>query len=178
MVWYYPEGIANILSLSRVKDTFQITDDSTLDNVFHVHKHDKILKFREATRHLYYFDTSNRFENYDMEVSASKGTVLINTVEDNASKFSADDFNKAHQQACHLQCRIGRPSTAHFIQIVKNNQIPNCPITVWDILNEEFIWGKELGSLKGKTVQKYLTFLCVSCRNISRSHCLQICCSS
>jgi hypothetical protein len=59
MVWFYPDGIANILSLSRVKDKFPVTYDSTLDNVFHVHKHDKILKFREATRRLYYFDTCN-----------------------------------------------------------------------------------------------------------------------
>lgn len=84
-----------------------------------------------------------------MEVSESDGTELINTVEDNASRFSAYDFNKA-QQARQLQCRIGQPCTAHFIHIVKNNQIPNCPITVRDIQNAEYIWGKELGSLKGR----------------------------
>jgi hypothetical protein len=32
--------------------------------------------------------------------------------------------------------------------------IPNCPITVQDIKNAEFIWGPNLGSLKGKTVWK------------------------
>ena len=153
MVWFYPDGIANILWLSRVKDKFRVTYDSTVDNVFHVHKHDKILKFREATRRLYYFDTYARFEDFDVEVSDSEGTVLINTVEENASRFSAYDFNKA-QQARQLQCRIGRPSTAHFIHIVKNNQIPNCPVTVRDIQNAEYIWGKELGSIKGKTVRR------------------------
>ena len=130
-----------------------MTYDSTVDNVFHVHKHDKILKFREATRRLYYFDTYARFEDFDVEVSDSEGTVLINTVEENASRFSAYDFNKA-QQARQLQCRIGRPSTAHFIHIMKNNQIPNCPVTVRDIQNAEYIWGKELGSIKRKTVRR------------------------
>ena len=153
MVWFYPDGIVNILLLSRVKDKCRVTYDSTVDNVFHVHKHDKILKFREATRHLYYFDTNARFEDFDVEVSDSEGSVLINTVEENASRFSAYDFNKA-QQARQLQCRIGRPSTAHFIHIMKNNQIPNCPVTVRDIQNAEYIWGKELGSIKGKTVRR------------------------
>jgi hypothetical protein len=151
MVWFYPDGIANILSLSRVKDKFRVTYDSTIDNVFHVHKHDKILKFREATRRLYYFDTCNRDEEWDMEVIG--GTTLINTVEENASQLSAYDFNKA-KQARQLQVRIGRPSTEHFIRIIKTNQIPNCPVTVRDVQNAEFIWGRELGSIKGKTVRR------------------------
>ena len=37
-VWYYPEGIANILSLSRVKQRYRVTYDSAVDNCFHVHK--------------------------------------------------------------------------------------------------------------------------------------------
>ena len=59
-VWYYPKGIANILSLSRVKEKYRVTYDSALDNCFHVHKKTgKILKFKEADRRLYYFDTDN-----------------------------------------------------------------------------------------------------------------------
>ena len=34
------------------------------------------------------------------------------------------------------------------------NLIPNCPITVNDIKNAEFIWGPELGALKGKTTRQ------------------------
>lgn len=59
-VWYFADGIANILSLSRVKEKFRVTFDSAADNSFHVHKPDKVLKFREATRRLYYFDTAER----------------------------------------------------------------------------------------------------------------------
>ena len=44
-VWYFAEGIANILSLSRVKEKFRVTFDSAADNTFHVHKPGKILKF-------------------------------------------------------------------------------------------------------------------------------------
>jgi hypothetical protein len=144
MVWYYPDGIANILALSRVKDKFRVTFDSALDNEFHVHKPDKVLKFREATRRLYYFDTANRHEDC---------TVLVTTVEDNKKKFSAYDYSRA-LQARELQAKIGRPNTAHFKQIIKNKGIPNCPITVQDINHAEFIWGPDLGSLKGKTVRR------------------------
>lgn len=61
-VWYFPLGIANILSLSHVKDKYRVTFDSATDNCFHVHKPGGILKFSEASRRLYYFDTEFRNE--------------------------------------------------------------------------------------------------------------------
>ena len=52
-VWYFPEGIANILSLSRVKERFRVTFDSAVDNCFQVHKTDgNVLIFKEANRRL------------------------------------------------------------------------------------------------------------------------------
>eukprot|EP00804_Cyclotella_cryptica_P022012 CCRYP_000938-RA/>CCRYP_000938-RA protein AED:0.35 eAED:-0.94 QI:0/0/0/0.5/1/1/2/0/366 len=142
-VWYFPQGIANILSLSRVKEKFRVTYDSTTNNCFHVHKPETILKFREAARRLYYFDTANRDE---------ESTLLVTTVDENKSKFSAYDLTRA-KLARTIQCRIGRPSTRNFIHYIENNLIPNCPITTQDIHNAEFIWGPDLGSLKGKTVR-------------------------
>ena len=145
-VWYYPQGIANILSLSRVKEKCRVTFDSALDNCFHVHKENgKILKFKEANRRLYYFDTKDRDE---------VGTMLITTVEGNKSKLSARDVLQA-TRARALQRIIGRPSTADFIRHVATNAIPHCPVTVQDIKNAEFIWGPELGCLKGKTVRTH-----------------------
>ncbi len=144
-VWYYPHGIANILSLSRVKERYRVTFDSAMDNCFHVHKDGKkIMKFKEATRRLYYFDTADRDET---------GTMLITTVENNKSKLSAYDYNQA-EKARALQRRIGRPSTRDFIRYVATNLIPNCPVTIQDIKNAEFIWGPDIGSLKGKTVRE------------------------
>ena len=60
-VWFYPYGIANILLLSRVKDKYRVTFDSAINNCFKVHKDNgKLLKFQEATKRLYYFDTADR----------------------------------------------------------------------------------------------------------------------
>ena len=143
-VWYYPQGIANILSLSRVKEKYRVTFDSALDNCFHVHKDNgKILTFKEASRRLYYFDTKDKEETE---------TLLITTVEGNKNKLSARDVIQA-TRARKLQRTIGRASTADYIRYVANNAIPDCPITVQDIKNAEFIWGRELGCLKGKTVR-------------------------
>ena len=94
-----------------------------MDNCFHVHKNGKILKFREATQRLYYFDTEERHED---------STMLITTVDENKSKFSAYDFSRA-KLAWSIQRRIGRPNTRDFIHYVENNLIPNCPVTTQDI---------------------------------------------
>ena len=128
-VWYFAKGIANILSLSRVKEKYRVTYDSATDNCFHVHKQGKILRFKEAPRRLYYFDTDERDE---------ESTMLITTVDDNKNNFSAYDFNQA-KLARSIQKRISRPKTQDFIRYVTNNLIPNCPVTAQDIKNAEFI---------------------------------------
>ena len=137
----YPEGIANIMSLSRAKQRYRVTYDSATDNCFHVHKDNKrILKFKEATRQLYYFDTADRDET---------GNMLITTVENNKSKLSAYDFSQA-EKARTLQRRIGRPAVKDFIRYAATNLVPNCPVTIQDIKNAEFLWGPDIGCLKGK----------------------------
>jgi len=39
-MWFHPEGIANILSLSRVNENYRVTFDSKNGNKFVVHKTD------------------------------------------------------------------------------------------------------------------------------------------
>jgi hypothetical protein len=79
--------------------------------------------------------------------------MLVTTVNNNMTKFSAYDISKA-KLARSVQKRIGRPSVKDFIRFVRDNLLPNCPITVQDIRNAEMIWGPDLGSLKGKTVRR------------------------
>ena len=84
--------------------------------------------------------------------TSSKGITLITMVDNNKSKYTNTDYSHA-QLACRIQRMIGRPSTHDFLHFVDNNLIPNCPITRQDILVAEHIFGPDLGSLKGKTVQ-------------------------
>ena len=129
--------------MSHVKEKFRVTYDSAQDNTFYVHKLEKIIQSREAGQRLYYFDTADR---------AEECTTIVTTVYDNKSKFSSYDYKKA-KLARDIQCRIGLPSTQDFICYVNNKITANCPISSQDIKNAEFIWGPDLGSLKGKTVR-------------------------
>jgi hypothetical protein len=77
---------------------------------------------------------------------------LVNTVSENQSQYTNRDYNRA-VLARNIQKMIGRPSTRAFIKIVDGNLLPNCPITRQDIVAAEKIVGKDVGSLKGKTVR-------------------------
>jgi hypothetical protein len=84
-VWFNPNGIANIVSLSRVKERgFRVTFDSTNGNELYVHKPNGTARvLRESSHGLYYMDT---------EVT---GIALVNTVEGNNSNLSNRDYSCA-----------------------------------------------------------------------------------
>ena len=148
-VWFHPDGIANILSLSRVKTKYRITFDSDENNEFIVHKPDGSTRnFKESSRGLYYHDTSTMVTGI-----AEAGTVLITTVADNASNYTPADYSRA-LLARKTQQIIGRPSVRDYIRYVENNLIPNCPVTRRDIIAAEHILGPDVGSLKGKTTRR------------------------
>ena len=82
-VWYHPTGIANIISLSCAIKIFTITYDSANRNEFRIHKgngEDRL--FRQSENGLYFWNarTFNQEE-----------VVLINTVENNSSRYSNRD---------------------------------------------------------------------------------------
>ena len=57
LVWYYKDGIANILSLAQVKRLFRVTYDSWASDSFVVHKPDGSEQlFRECANGLHYYD--------------------------------------------------------------------------------------------------------------------------
>ena len=90
-VWFHPDGIANILSLSRVKTKYWITIDSDENNEFIVHKPDGSTRnFRESSRGLYYHDTSTGVTGV-----VETGMALVTTVADNASKYTHADYSRA-----------------------------------------------------------------------------------
>jgi len=143
-VWYYPNGIANILSLARVEERgYQVVYDSKDGHAFRVHKADgSVRTFNKSERGLFYMDTDGNAE----------GITLINTVANNRSNYTNRDYSRA-VLARQIQKTIGRPSTRAFISIVENHLLPNCPIMKQDIVAAEHIFGRDIGTLKGKTVR-------------------------
>ena len=142
-VWFYPEGIANILSLGNVKKKHRVTYDSTLDEGFLVFKADGTARtFRPSKKGLFFSDVKNEVAH-----------AFINTVENNKTKYTIKAYSDA-VRARSLQNIIGRPSTQDYIKYVERNMIPNCPVNKADILRAEDIFGANIGSLQGKTVRK------------------------
>jgi hypothetical protein len=141
-VWYHPNGIAKIISLARMKDQHRVTFDSDNGNRFTIYQKDgSIRDFRESKKGLYCIDTS-----------ADAVTLMINTVDDNKSRYTNRDYSRA-LLARKIQDTIGRPSTRSYLHIIDNNLLPNCPVMREDILAAEDILGPNLGSLRGKTTQ-------------------------
>jgi hypothetical protein len=147
-VWYHPKGIANILSLSRMRERgYRVVYDSGAANQFIMHMSDGSPPrvFQQSPRGLFYMDMLNR--------DGTQPVALVTTVASNKSRYT----NRAYSctvLAHRLQRIIGRPSILIFLRIVDDNLLPNCPITRKDILAAEYIFGPNVGSLKGKTVHK------------------------
>ena len=153
-VWFHPEGIANILSLSRVKDKYRVTFDSKNGNKFVVHKDDGTTRiFSQSKQGLYYYAVGDNIKKTDTKTKYTKIETAFNTVEENKKNYSKRDVSRA-TLARKLQRAIGRPSLQKYIDIVERNLLPNCPVTRQDIITAENIFGPDLGILKGKTVRK------------------------
>ena len=109
LVWYYGDGIANILSLSNVQRKYRVTYDSTGSNQFVVHKPDGTTRiFRQSKTGLFYHSVKER--------GGSKATVLVKTVADAREGYTDREFQRA-EAARRLQNVIGSPSTAGLLRI-------------------------------------------------------------
>ena len=149
-VWYHPDGIANLLSLSKVKEKYRVTFDNDINNRFVMHRADGTQRiFQQSSRGLYFLDTSLT----PQPTSGTNATVLVTTVADNANGFSNADYAQA-VLARKIQKIIGCPITHSFIHFLNNNLLPNCPVNCKDVLRAEQIFGPDIGSLKGKTVRR------------------------
>ena len=141
-VWFNPQAITNILSLSNVAKKHRVTFDSHGDNIFHVHVANKpTLDFRLHDNGLYYKDCS-----------PNKGVALISTVSENKKNFMKTQVDRANlAQKVHKILMF--PSIRDFKHLLMTNGIKNCPITIEDINISEKIYGLNVYSIKGKSTR-------------------------
>ena len=107
----------------------------------------KEIWFHEWSNGLYVYDTASP------QNTSQHGVVLVNTVADNASRYTPTDYSRA-QKSRQVQVVIGRPSLKDYMHIVHNNLLPNCPITAQDTMAAKDIFGPKIGSLQGKTTRR------------------------
>ena len=150
-VWFDPRAIANVLSLKLVKEKYQIEYNSNGDEGFVVTKPTgERFRFVESTSGLHYLDTSSHDDN-----KIGNTTLVVNTVKENRSNYTNNDYLRA-LRARELQITMGRPSTSTFLDLLRKNGIANCPVTPADVEAAEYIFGPDIGSLKGKTTRRGL----------------------
>jgi len=82
-VWFYEDGIANILSLNNVKKKYRVTYDSTAYDCFEVHKADGTKRvFKPSKKGLFYSCVNN-------------DVAFVTTVEDNINKYTVREYSYA-----------------------------------------------------------------------------------
>jgi len=153
-VWYNPESLANILSLAEVCKKFRVMMDTSIEPAMCVYWSDgTIMKFTEFQSGLYYFDTDSERETIDNKSSTQFNTYsFIATVAENQSMYHRREV-EATDTACKLYHMIGWPSIKQFENILSNNTIHNCPVTVDNACRAIKIWGIDAASLRGKTTR-------------------------
>ena len=141
-VWYYADGIANILSLYRVSQRFHVTYDSHKENWFVVWKTDGTpRRFTANNRGLYY---CNLLE--------TEGTILtINTVDDKKIRFTNRQIQHA-ESTRKIQDTIGATTYA-MIRVVDKQMIRNCHADRSSIKDAISIFGPSIPNLQGKTTR-------------------------
>lgn len=140
-VWFHPSGIANILSLSRVKDKFPVTFHNDHNKQFVVHKPQGVTRnFSQSPSGLFFLDITPH-------------NVFTQTVAANKLRFTTCKYDAA-VLAQKIQNTIGYLSTRTFLDILTRKLLPNCPVTPTDARNAELIFGPNVHSLKGKTVRR------------------------
>ncbi len=164
-VWYVPEGIANIFSMHKLERLYCITYNSW-DGYYVVHTPRGEVTFHKDKQGLPYInlDESDEeaavlliqmMEQQDKENkdSTKKEVTLVQTVHGNYKGFTKREVIKM-QEVREAQAMLGNPSKKNFQGLVSGNLIPNCPIARSDISNARKMFGPDLASIRGKTVQR------------------------
>ena len=153
-VWSDPRAIANVLSLKLVKEKYHIEYNSDKDDELVVTKPTgEKFKFVQSRSGLHYLDTTLQDTN-----KSANTTLVVNMVKENKKNKTNNDYLHA-LRAQELQVMMGWPSTATFMEALKNNGLLSCPVTPADVEAAEQIFGLDIGSLKGKTTQRNLPII-------------------
>ena len=77
--------------------------------------------------------------------------MMINTVSENVLKFTKREVKDA-EVAQQLYTMLGKPSMKDYLNMIRHNHIKDCPVTVKDVERALAIYGKDLGTIMGRTV--------------------------
>jgi hypothetical protein len=147
-VYYHPKVTVNIISFfnlarryksvvydSKGKDAFIVTRDGG-----------PILEFGPSPEGLYYYDFLKSVKRQEEKA------MIVDTMEELQRNYTRREREGA-DRARRLYVIVGRPLSETFKDMLNKGLILNNPVTVSDYKNAESIYGKDLGTIKGKTVR-------------------------
>jgi hypothetical protein len=167
-VWYISNGIANIFSMHELEKHYQITYNSW-NSYYVVHTPRGNVQFYKDKQGSPYIDIDKSAHKAAMmlmqlgmghhvtfDQSAARKTkhaILVERVQRNYEGYTKKDIVKA-KEARRAQAMMGNPSKKDYKGVVSNHLISNCLVTHTNIPNVRAIFGPDLPSVRGKTVQR------------------------
>ena len=146
-VWVNENGIANLLSLSMLeKAGCKVSPHTDKNWVVFTHEGDEIAFKRDT-------GITEGMPYTDLRTTGKAGLALTETTANNMAGFTKEEVKKAKLSRI-MQGRIGHQSTPYFKQILSQNRIKNCPISVTDVNNASVIYGPCKPGVKGWTIRK------------------------
>jgi hypothetical protein len=132
--------------MAAVRKICRITMDTSVEAAMDVHRKDgTIMKFREYSSGLYYFDAGT-----DSAPAKTKETfnayLFVNTVSSNKASYTQREIDNA-DRARALYRKLGHPSEQDFARMLKNGMIRNCPVTSDDAQRALHIYGPDIATL-------------------------------
>jgi hypothetical protein len=144
--YFYPKGVANILSLALLAETKRVFMDSAIDNAIYVFNEDgSYVRFAKTPNGMYCIDITT--DDDDHIVMAHQ------TVKGESAHFSAIDCRRA-AKVRELQEALACPSDFDLANAIEHNVIGNNPFTRRDVRIAKKIFGPDVPAMKGKTVKR------------------------
>ena len=153
-VWYSPHSIANVLSFYQVQKRFRITIDTQSDNpAFLVHRADgTAMAFHPLGPGVYAHDTLNPAHNSTADSNHLFLQPSLQTTAQRAEAYTPQERARA-DQARALYHALNCPSKKDFLNALRHNSIPDCPLSLEDGHRHFHIYGSSEAALKGRTVK-------------------------
>ena len=147
-VWYNPDGGANIMSMFNISQQYHLSMNTHKANAILMHHHNgDVTVFTPSTNGLYKHALCNN-------ESINGFWSCMQNVSEHKDHYTQHEIEAAIL-ARRFQNIIMWPSDRELMD-VSIEHITNCPITRRAIHIAKDIYGPNLGSLKGKTVQQTL----------------------
>ena len=150
-VYYNPDSLMNILSLSDMRKRFRVTMDTSKEAAMLVHiAKSEVMKFIEVRAGLYVWKPEHNTNLLNKQISSYS---FLSLVSENKSNFTRRELKRI-DDAKKLYINMGMPGYKKFFSDLENNRIRDCELSVDDAKRCLNVYGKEIAKLKGSKTRK------------------------